>query len=77
MPLKRGIGVSQGVVVGNALVLETEEAHVPRRTVRPEQIPEIVDSLTRLGYSERDMQSILGGNHLRVAGRVWKSSCPE
>lgn len=38
MPLKRGIGVSQGVVVGNALVLETEETRVPRRTVPQEQI---------------------------------------
>ncbi len=36
--LKRGIGVSQGVVVGSALVLETEEARVPRRTVPASQI---------------------------------------
>ncbi len=38
MPLKRGIGVSQGVVVGNALVLETEETRVPRRSVPGDQI---------------------------------------
>lgn len=33
MALKRGIGVSSGVVIGDALVLETEETRVPRRTV--------------------------------------------
>jgi len=38
MPLKRGIGVSSGVVIGDALVLETEEARVPRRIVPDDQI---------------------------------------
>lgn len=37
MPLKRGIGVSAGVVIGDAVVLETEETRVPRRTVTPDQ----------------------------------------
>lgn len=43
------------------------------KMVRPEQIPEIAASLSQLGYSEQDMRSILGGNHLRIASRVWKS----
>lgn len=39
MPLKRGTGVSAGVVVGDAVVLETEDTRVPRRTVPPKQVP--------------------------------------
>jgi phosphoenolpyruvate-protein kinase (PTS system EI component) len=39
MPLKRGTGVSTGVVIGDAVVLETEETRVPRRTVPPDQVP--------------------------------------
>jgi phosphotransferase system enzyme I (PtsI) len=39
MPLKRGIGVSSGVVIGDALVLETDEARVPKRFVSEDQIP--------------------------------------
>lgn len=38
MPLKRGIGVSSGVVIGGAVVLETEETRVPKRTVPADQI---------------------------------------
>jgi phosphotransferase system enzyme I (PtsI) len=38
MPLKRGTGVSAGVVVGDAVVLETEETRVPRRIVPQRQI---------------------------------------
>jgi membrane dipeptidase len=40
--------------------------------VAPEQIPEIAEALLRLGYSDADLAAILGGNHLRVAERVWK-----
>lgn len=38
MPLKRGIGVSSGVVIGDAIVLETDDTRVPRRVVPPEQV---------------------------------------
>jgi membrane dipeptidase len=40
--------------------------------VEPEQLPELADQLQHLGYSEEDLHGILGGNHLRVAERVWK-----
>jgi len=40
--------------------------------VEPEQLPEIVEHLVRIGYSDDDVHAILGGNHLRVAKRVWK-----
>ena len=42
------------------------------KMVRPEQIPEIAESMLQLGYSETDMRLILGENHLRIAKQVWK-----
>ena len=44
----------------------------PARCVRPEQLEDIVNALINLGYSDDDLRAILGGNHLRVAGAVWK-----
>ena len=38
----------------------------------PEQLPEIAQALSRLGYPEADIAKIMGGNHLRVARKVWK-----
>lgn len=38
---------------------------------QPEQWPEIVEALLRLGYSEDDVLKIIGGNFLRVAKVVW------
>jgi membrane dipeptidase len=40
--------------------------------MQPEQIPEIAELLLRLGYRESDVVNIMGGNHLRIAQRVWK-----
>jgi microsomal dipeptidase-like Zn-dependent dipeptidase len=38
----------------------------------PKQLPEIAQVLSRLGYPEVDIAKIMGGNHLRVARKVWK-----
>lgn len=38
----------------------------------PEQLPEIAQALSRLGYPEADIAKIMGANHLRVARKVWK-----
>lgn len=51
--MKRGIGVSSGVVVGDALVLETEETTVPRRIVPSSQVPNELEVLTRAFQSAR------------------------
>lgn len=40
--------------------------------LEPEQLPEITDALLRLGYADDDLRLILGGNHLRIAERVWR-----
>jgi membrane dipeptidase len=37
----------------------------------PHQLPETVDLLLALGYSEVDLRRILGENFFRVAARVW------
>ena len=37
-------------------------------------MPELVDEMLRLGYSDAAVEGILGGNLLRVAQRVWKVS---
>jgi len=53
MPLKRGIGVSSGVVIAEALVLETEEARVPRRAVPETQVSHEIQLLDRTFESAR------------------------
>jgi membrane dipeptidase len=40
--------------------------------VEPERFPEIAEGLLRLGYSEPEVQGILGHNNLRVARTVWR-----
>ena len=40
--------------------------------VAPEQLTEIVDSLSSLGHAESDIRKILGLNLLRIAHEVWK-----
>jgi len=40
--------------------------------VAPEQLPEIVEELLRLGYAEDDIEKILGLNFIRVARANWK-----
>ncbi len=39
MNLKKGISASPGVAIGSALVVDTEEYRIPRRTVAPAEIP--------------------------------------
>lgn len=40
--------------------------------VEPERVGPIADALVRKGYSDADVQGILGENNLRVARQVWK-----
>lgn len=46
--------------------------YLGRKMVRPEQIPEIAESLIRMGYSDEDLQLIVRQNHLRIAKQIWK-----
>jgi membrane dipeptidase len=45
---------------------------VRQNLVEPEQLPAVADQLLAKGYSDDDVRAIVGGNHLRVAQRVWK-----
>ena len=38
----------------------------------PEQLPEIVERLLRLGYTDENLRGLLGGNWMRVARAVWR-----
>jgi len=40
--------------------------------VEPERLPVIAERLLKMGYSETDVQGIMGHNNLRVARQVWK-----
>lgn len=40
--------------------------------LQPEQIDEIIDTLIRSHYSDKDIKKILGENFLRVISKVWK-----
>ena len=42
------------------------------RMVAPEQLEGIVEILQNRGYSEADLQAVLGGNLMRLALTVWK-----
>ena len=42
------------------------------RMVAPEQLAGIVEALQNWGYGDADLQSILGGNLMRLARAVWK-----
>lgn len=53
MPLKRGIGVSSGVVIGDALVLDTEESRVPKRVVPSDAVQSEIALVDRAFESAR------------------------
>lgn len=42
------------------------------RMVAPEQLPSVVETLQNWGYSDADLQAVLGGNLMRLARTVWK-----
>lgn len=44
------------------------------KMIAPEQLTNILTALRKLGYSDADLRSIAGENHLRVAQTVWKDN---
>lgn len=42
------------------------------RMVAPEQLEGVVQMLQNWGYSDTDLQAVLGGNLMRLARAVWK-----
>jgi membrane dipeptidase len=61
-------------VSANPAMFPAEEGYTSGISmVEPERIPEIVDGLLALGYTDEQLLMMLGGNHLRVARQVWKA----
>jgi membrane dipeptidase len=46
---------------------------LPTNIIKDEDVPNLIDELTRHGYCEKDMRLILGENLLRVFDEVWTS----
>jgi membrane dipeptidase len=44
----------------------------PMKDVGPEVIPELIAGVKQRGWSDTDIDKLLGGNFLRVAQKVWK-----
>ena len=60
-------------VAGNPKMFPPEDGYgAGVNFVQPEQVPEIAQSLLKLGYPAPDVRAILGENHLRIARMVWK-----
>lgn len=60
-------------VRANPEVFPAAEGYVAGvRMVEPERIPEVVDALLGLGYSDASIRMLLGENLLRVTRQVWK-----
>ena len=49
----------------------------PWADVKPEQLPELVEALGRLGYRDDDILGVLGENFLRVAAENWLDTSPD
>lgn len=47
MEIKKGIGVSPGVVISTAVVLDAEDLRIPKRVVEPAQVPVETDRLNQ------------------------------
>ena len=45
MEIKKGIGVSPGVVISTAIVLDAEDLRIPKRVVEPGQVPAEIERL--------------------------------
>src|SRR5688572_20140933 len=45
MEIKKGIGVSPGVVISTAIVLDAEDLRIPKRIVEPDQVPVEIERL--------------------------------
>ncbi len=59
MDIRKGIGVSPGVAIAQAFVLDAEELHIPQRRVRPEAIAEELQRLAdALARSQEELISL-------------------
>ena len=53
-------------------IFPVEQGYQSVNLAKPEQFPEIYSHLIKYGYSEYNVQEILGGNFYRLAKLIWK-----
>jgi phosphotransferase system enzyme I (PtsI) len=59
MEIKKGIGVSPGVVISTAVVLDAEDLLIPRRRIEPDQIPGEIERFKKaVGESVVDLTKL-------------------
>src|SRR5437764_5727937 len=69
MEIKKGIGVSPGVVISTAVVLDAEDLLIPRRAVAPEQAPQELQRLQEaIAHAGADLTKLRD----RIAAEVGK-----
>jgi phosphotransferase system enzyme I (PtsI) len=75
LEIKKGIGVSPGVVISTAVVLDAEDLVIPRRHVEPEQLPGEVNRLSAaLTSSAADLSRLrddVTGRHGKEIGAIF------
>jgi phosphotransferase system enzyme I (PtsI) len=76
MEIKKGIGVSPGVVICTAVVLDAEDLLIPKRTIADDQLDHEIDRLHQsLRESEFDLQKLreqVTGSHGKEIGGIFE-----
>ena len=67
MEIKKGIGVSPGVVISTAVVLDAEDLLIPKRTIPPEQV---ASEIARLHEALNQASEDLGRLRDKIANEV-------
>ncbi|HJS56733.1 MAG TPA: membrane dipeptidase [Vicinamibacteria bacterium] len=76
LPPPSALPSSTGAATGCS---RTPSAATPRARSgldHPRRMYDLAEGLIRRGYSDRDIELILGGNFARVLGELWKASPP-
>src|SRR3984957_11904753 len=69
MEIKKGIGVSPGVVIGTAIVLDAEDLLIPKRTVDEGQIPREIDRFEAAVHEASAQLSVLRNDITKLHGK--------
>ena len=71
MEIKKGIGVSPGVAISQAIVLDAEEYRIPERHVRPEALGEEITRLDEaLARSRQEVTDLRDRTAMRLGGET-------
>jgi phosphotransferase system enzyme I (PtsI) len=75
MEIKKGIGVSPGVVIGPAIVLDAEDMVIPRRSIPPEQVDREIerfrDAVSRSTLELTEVRENISSRHGKEIGGIF------